>query len=328
MSKFYLYRHIRPDLNVPFYIGIGTKRERTVSSSLSTEYERAFTFTKRSKYWNNIFFKNAKNIEVEILFESDSTNEIKEKEKEFIALYGRWDLENGPLVNFTDGGQGTYNYIFSEDHRSKISKGLLALNLKRSDETKNKISQSNKGRPRTKEWIDKFKESRKNYSHTKETVEKILNSRKGYKHSEETKEKIRLAHIGKPKHKWSKEQIERLSKSMKGRVVSSETRLKLSKVNIGKKHTDETRKKMVDAWSSRGPMSDETKLKIGIANKGKKRPPISEETRNKLRISHLGKTFSKETREKISIGNLGKKHSAESKIKIGLASKGRNIKKI
>lgn len=41
MNKYYLYRHIRLDKNEPFYIGIGTKRNR-YHPNMYSEYRRAY----------------------------------------------------------------------------------------------------------------------------------------------------------------------------------------------------------------------------------------------------------------------------------------------
>lgn len=80
-----------------------------------------------------------------------------------------------------------------------------------------------------------------------------------------------------------------------------------------------------------GSLSDETKIKIGLAHKGKvlseeQKKKISasligkthsEETKRKIGQAHLGNTWSlgvvrsKETKEKISNAHKGKKHSAE-----------------
>lgn len=66
----------------------------------------------------------------------------------------------------------------------------------------------------------------------------------------------------------------------------------------------------------------ETKLKISIKRKGK-RKPLSEETKKKISIAHKGKHLSKETKEKLSILNKGKKHSKKDKEKISLSLKGK-----
>lgn len=113
-GKYYLYRHIRLDNNIPFYVGIGTKPKNATKS----EYVRANAIINRKSPWKNVVAKT--DYEVEILLESDDYEFIKQKEIEFIALYGRRDLGNGGLVNLTDGGEGSLNAICSEETKEKI----------------------------------------------------------------------------------------------------------------------------------------------------------------------------------------------------------------
>ena len=63
------------------------------------------------------------------------------------------------------------------------------------EEHRRKISEANKGRKMSKEWIQKLSDSHKGQKIKKETIKKILEARKGYKPSDETKKKIRLAMI-------------------------------------------------------------------------------------------------------------------------------------
>ena len=100
---FYLYRHIRLDKNVPFYVGIGRKDISNFKSQKS-EYKRAFSNNQRNFLWKRIVNRTA--FQVEIIYECDSELEIKEKEKEFIEIYGRKDLKSGTLCNLTDGADG------------------------------------------------------------------------------------------------------------------------------------------------------------------------------------------------------------------------------
>ena len=100
-GKYYLYRHIRLDTNEVFYVGIGTKN---ITNYIKTKYYRAFDLRNRNKFWKAITAKTE--YEVEIMLESDDYEFIKQKEIEFIALYGRRDLDKGTLVNLTDGGDG------------------------------------------------------------------------------------------------------------------------------------------------------------------------------------------------------------------------------
>lgn len=100
-QKYYLYRHIRLDKNEPFYIGVGTTPKRKAISH-EHYYRRAYNSSNRNTIWKNI--TNKTDYEVEILLESDNYDFIKEKEIEFIKLYGRKDNNTGVLSNMTDGG--------------------------------------------------------------------------------------------------------------------------------------------------------------------------------------------------------------------------------
>lgn len=85
-------------------------------------------------------------------------------------------------------------------------------------------------------------------------------------------------------------------------------------------------------------VSDETKLKISIANKGKKWPnkkPLSKESRAKIRIALTGRKRPEEFVAKMignkhGLGNtnmLGKRHTDESKLKMSLSKTGIKMSK-
>lgn len=99
-----LYRHIRTDKQEVFYIGIGENESR------------AYNKKNRTRVWKNTANKG---YETEILFEDLTWEQAAEKEKEFIALYGRKDLGLGTLVNLTDGGEGTIGYRHTEEAKEK-----------------------------------------------------------------------------------------------------------------------------------------------------------------------------------------------------------------
>lgn len=120
MREHYIYRHIRLDKNVPFYIGIGTNPENCSCPSLS--FRRAYNFNARSVAWKNIFSRTA--VEVEIIYTSSSYDEIKYKETEFIKLYGQIIRGQGTLINLTDGGDGTLGRVHSEESKKKTSASL------------------------------------------------------------------------------------------------------------------------------------------------------------------------------------------------------------
>lgn len=138
----YLYRHIRLDKNVPFYIGIG----------VDNNYYRANTKKSRNNHWNSIVEKT--DYEVEILFEHDDYEFIKEKEIEFISLHGRSDLGLGTLCNKTNGGDGCVGLVHSDEAKLKMSlpnRGKII-----SEEHRRKISEFHKGRIRSNECREKI----------------------------------------------------------------------------------------------------------------------------------------------------------------------------
>tara|TARA_R110000868_G_C10826245_1_gene758996 strand:+ start:490 stop:1029 length:540 start_codon:yes stop_codon:yes gene_type:complete len=105
----FIYRHIRLDLNEPFYIG------------MSVNYKRPFQRTAREKEWKEIAANTP--IRVEILFDDLDLVKAREKEKEFIALYKR-QCDGGFLVNKTLGGLGILGFKrepFSENTKTKMS---------------------------------------------------------------------------------------------------------------------------------------------------------------------------------------------------------------
>ncbi len=163
----YLYRHIRLDKNEPFYIGIATKKNQEYLS-YESEYSRAFSKQRRdSKIWKAIVKRT--NYRVEILFESKNYLEIKEKEKEFIKLYGRIDKKTGILANMTDGGDGTLGLIVSEETRKK----LRQANIERVCDYGTKIYQYNLKGNFIREWIN-ITQAAKSINTCKSNLSKII----------------------------------------------------------------------------------------------------------------------------------------------------------
>lgn len=123
-GKHYLYRHIRLDTGEPFYIGIGKKLENH-KQTVRSEYSRAYQKRSRNEFWKNII--NKTDYEVEILLESDNYDFIRQKEIEFVSLYGRRDLGKGTLVNLSDGGEGANMSEITKKKLSESHKGKVGL---------------------------------------------------------------------------------------------------------------------------------------------------------------------------------------------------------
>jgi hypothetical protein len=187
----YVYRHIRLDTNEVFYIGIGK------------DSYRAYSKDNRNIYWKRITSKT--NYDIEIILDELTWDEACEKEKEFIILYGRSDLKLGTLCNLTDGGDGSFGTLYSEERKKELSKKYSGeLNpfygKKHTEETLKIIGEKSKGRYKSPEAIEKWK-SKMNFKKSPEVREKIRQSLLGKKHTEERKKNNILGRIAKKNKK-------------------------------------------------------------------------------------------------------------------------------
>lgn len=177
-----VYRHIRLDKNLPFYIGIGVSKKR------------AYQTHNRNEHWKNIVNKTP--YEVEIIFDDLTNEEAQEKEKEFIALYGR--EKGGLLCNRTDGGEWTQGMKWGDEVRKKMSHSAKTnekrklLRQKIADERRGKeipwqkkMALGRVGGKRSESFKKKI--SDKNLSRDKEVWERIAAKHRGMKRSEKTK---------------------------------------------------------------------------------------------------------------------------------------------
>ena len=198
----FVYIHKRKDNNEVFYVGRGTNKYRPYSKA------------NRNKYWHNIV--NKAGYTVEIVADNLSWEEAGILETELIKQYGRKDMNEGTLVNMSDGGEGNC--------RGRTRTGMPHL-----EETKKEISNSNKGKKHTEETKNILREKSKGNKnmlgkkHSKETKEKISKAFKGKKLSDEHVEKIRNAVSN-----MSQDTKDKISNTLKGIVRSEETRRKMS----------------------------------------------------------------------------------------------------
>ena len=149
-------------------------------------------------------------------------------EKAYIKKFFRLGAK---LTNLTDGGDGTFGHVMSE-------------------ETKAKMSEAKKGRKLTPEHVAKMSSSRKGKVFSKEHRRKLSEAGKGRAVSKETREKIRQGNKGK---KFTAEQRVNYDAAMKkqiGRKMSAEAIEKTRQFNLNreyKPHTEETKRKISDS---------------------------------------------------------------------------------
>ena len=108
-----------------------------------------------------------------------------------------------------------------------------------------------------------------------------------------------------------------LSDSQMGRVVSDETRLKIVVANTGRKHTDKARKNMSDAHLGHRP-TEETLKKMSESQLGRHH---TGEAKRKISDAHRGRKHTEETKNKNSEGHKGKVASIETRKKMSDAAK-------
>lgn len=190
----YVYKHTRVDKNEIFYIGI----------SNDNSYKRAYSKLYRNDYWVNI--TNTIEYVVEIIEDNLTWEDACEKEKYWIKYYGRKDLNEGTLVNMTNGGEGIVGNIVSIETKNKMSLSHIGKTYSESSKQKMSLSQTGKKlTPETKKKISDYNKANniKPPNHL------------GKKRSLETKEKMKLAR--KPLTEEARQKIIDSNKSRTGR---------------------------------------------------------------------------------------------------------------
>jgi hypothetical protein len=157
-------------------------------------------------------------------------------------------------------------FIRTDELRLRISNTLKGHSI--SELTKQKISDSQKGIPKSKESCEKMRIAKLG----KRGEETAMF---GKHHSTETKNKIRKSRIG----KCSGE-----NHPMFGISLSEETKEKLRQANLGKHPSEETRIKLRNRVHS-----EETRKKIGEKSKGR---TLSEDARGRISIAQSGENNS------------------------------------
>ena len=167
-----VYRHLKPNGEV-FYIGIGK------------EEKRAHSKQGRNPYWKKVF--NKYGFEVDILKRDLTWEEACELETILISWYGRKDLNEGTLVNMTDGGEGQENP--SEETRQKMRDAKkhtggethYFYGKPKTEEHKQKLREAKLGKKESKEHRTKKRESYLKYKETLPDMYICINTLKTFK---------------------------------------------------------------------------------------------------------------------------------------------------
>lgn len=123
-DKYFVYKHIRKDLNLIFYVGIGKINKKF--NTFKMQHYRAYTKQGRNPIWKNII--NKTEYEVEILYDNISFEKAKFHEIRLIKNYGK-KKDSGLLCNITDGGETVADYLITAFNDPKCSQKVFQYTL-------------------------------------------------------------------------------------------------------------------------------------------------------------------------------------------------------
>jgi len=235
VDNYYVYMYLRED-GTPYYVGKG-KGNRA--------YEKhGPTFQVPPRERINIVLQN--------LTEKQAfSNEI-----DFIAWYGRLDINTGILENRTHGGEGSSGFRHTDEWKEKLKTDSIFVTnnpgKNKSKETKEKIRQKSIELHNDSDYIKKYREGL-----TTRVLDKKLISKR-------TKEamarpEVRQRYLESLKTRDCKQTPESIAKMLETKRIndtlklSEETKRKIGEANRGKVNSEETRKKMSVASKGRTP---------------------------------------------------------------------------
>ncbi len=234
MNRFYVYVVFRLD-GTPCYVGKGCGHRWKIHFAKS-----------HSVHLKNILCQAGGELPITKIREDLTNEEACTIEIALIAAIGR-EIDGGPLVNLSPGGEGVPGFRHSYEARQTMSeqrKGRkqsavtiarkIASNTgqKRTAETKARISAAHTGAKRSPEWCENIRLSKMQQDRSAETRAKIAASLKGRKRSPEAIAKTAAALRGIPR---PPEVREKLRAANLGHRLSEETKAKLRAALLGRK---------------------------------------------------------------------------------------------
>lgn len=213
------YCYILSSNGQPFYVGIAKSNKRLLQHEKDAQpYARSTNPLKVRKIRSEL--RKGNKIQYTIVRFFKSVFEVNHAERSLILFYGKKIDRTGILTNLTDGGEGKPGLAATANQKEAARKANTGKF--RSEETRKKLSEANKGKPGT------FK---------------------GKKHTEETKRKMSENHsgIGHPQYGMRGEMSHNF-----GRKHSEETRLKIkeSLATVDMSYSEERKKNLAEYWKN------------------------------------------------------------------------------
>lgn len=242
------------------YVGQTSQRIRARVGYHLSEARRKYG-SKKSNYrcnWIGSLLKEGIEPKCLIIEKANESN-YKEREKFWIKFYKD---SGAALTNNTGGGEGGCGRKLSEEAKQNLRK--VHLGMKHTQESKNKMSSSQKGHTRNRGRIH-TPEARKNMFVPPPYAV-------GHKVSTETRKKIGAKSKGN-RHcagrVYSQEQKDRIRNSNLGQKRSEETRQKNRIASTGRRHTEDTKNKISNSLKGI-PQPKETVEKRIVSRKNNK----------------------------------------------------------
>jgi hypothetical protein len=203
MDDFYVYEHVRPDTGAVFYVGKGRRRRAyALKGGRNQRHERVV----------NKLAEAGLSVSIAIVADGLSEEQAFRLERERIAL---WRVNNAPLVNMTDGGEGTSGLPSWRKGKPPSPKEMERLRA---------LAAAQRGKSLSPERVAKMAEAARGRVHSPETRAKIAAANRLRVWSPETGAKISAATTGKHGGPKSAQTRERMRKPK-----SPEHRAKLRK---------------------------------------------------------------------------------------------------
>ena len=228
-SDYYVYCYFRLT-GEPCYIGIGRGNRWKRHLSLSS-----------NRHLRNIVNKSPSELPHVRLHVGLTVDVAKEYEIAFIAAIGR--SPHGPLVNLTNGGDGTHG--IDSETRALMAAAKAGRTL--SPETRAKMSDAHTGKTKSDQHLANISAALRGKTrkpHSAEHRAKIGRGQIGRIASDKTRDKMRDAQLGKRPSAETLAKLSAIRKGKpspnKGKTCPPEIRLRLRMANIGKKQSPET----------------------------------------------------------------------------------------
>lgn len=205
--KTYKVYYLKNKINNKVYFGV------TSADNPENRWKELYRHN-NNKLHQDLLEYGLNNFDKDIIKEFNNSKEALKLESEFITKYDTTNSLKGYNI-FTNKENSHHNSEYLENLSKRTSgKNNPRYGVALSEETRKKISESEKGRILSEETKQKISKANKNKIISEETRQKLSKALKGRQFSEETKKKMSEARKGKKMPKETKEKRSKIQSNM------------------------------------------------------------------------------------------------------------------